>query len=306
MSEEQERKIDLVEDWRELSFEQKIEALKATISVPDLAAILGLEPDVGDKVPSPWNPDERTPSCHLYDDHFWDYSTGKGGDIFDLFQAFAPDEKLGSIMEQLKNGALRAGLEVGDVERRRPNALLDFSTELELLQGAHLIDVWDGMHVTPFGLIRHDGDTYVLHREPGRVYGVKVRYGSGGKGSWAGSQFTHRLYDPFGWPDGYAPQPWVIITEGESDAWAMIHATEGVDVLALPSGSGSWKDHWLDDLTPYDRVYLCFDNDRAGQEALEKVTRRIGWARAHQLKVPALYNDAREAIKAGWRPSFTP
>jgi hypothetical protein len=301
-----EQKIDLNEDWDDLSFEQQVEAIKATVTVPDVAQLLGFEPDSRGKIASPWHQEERTPSCHLYDDHFWDYSTGQGGDIFDLVKAFYPDASLRKIMNDLRNKALHAGLEVGDVERQRPTELQDFTSELALMEGAHLVDVWEGMHVTPFGLVQHEGDIYVLHREPGRVYGVKVRYGSGAKGSWAGSQFTHRLYDPYGWNASYTPKDWVVITEGESDAWALIHAglSDEADVLALPSGASAWKDHWLEDLTAYNRVYLCFDNDKAGKDALDKVTRRIGVIRAHTLRVPQLLNDAREAVKAGWQPSL--
>ena len=97
-----------------------------------------------------------------------------------------------------------------------------------------------------------------------------------------------------------------MITEGESDAWALIWATaRSVDVLALPSGSSSWKDHWLDDLTCYDRVLLCMDNDRAGKQALDKLLLKVGYSRAEPLRVPQLYTDAREAVEAGWRPEVT-
>jgi hypothetical protein len=65
-----------------------------------------------------------------------------------------------------------------------------------------------------------------------------------------------------------------------------------------------WKDAWLEDLAPYDEVLLCFDNDRAGTQALDKVTRKIGFDRAKELRVPQLYNDVREAVKAGWEPKL--
>ena len=74
--------------------------------------------------------------------------------------------------------------------------------------------------------------------------------------------------------------------------------------FALPSGASSWKDAWLEDLEQYEKVYLCMDNDRAGQAARDKLTRKIGWLKAEQLRVPPLYNDAREAIAAGWRPTL--
>ncbi len=301
----EERKIDLVEDWADLEFIDKVAALRATITVPEVVELFGIEATEGDKIPSPYNPDERTPSCHLYDDHWFDYSTGKGGDIFDLVMIL--DERkpeLKDAVRILHQGAVRCGKQYGDVETKQPRQLMDMSAGLTFQPVAN----WEGLDVRAFGLQRDgQGNIYVPHREPGLTYGVKVRYARGMKGSWAGSQYAHRLYDPLGW-ERMPHHSSVIICEGESDSWALLNvldAFDTCDVLALPSGAGTWRDHWLDDLVSYNTVYVCMDNDRAGQDARDKLTRAIGWDRVEYLRVPQLFNDARAAIAAGWRPFHT-
>jgi hypothetical protein len=298
-----------VTDWAEER--PTIELVKATVTVPEVAQLLGYDVDAGDKIPSPWNPEERTPSCHLYDDHFYDYSTGKGGDCIDLLMLHDPEATIDSALWQLWRRALRAGLEPGHVETQKPRELENFVGRIQ--QYEFVEAVYDlpthGVFRDPF-----TSDLFVAHwvgQQPPEggpdefVYGVKVRYRDGAKGAWPGSQFMHKLYSPVGWNPEHmvAGAHTAVICEGESDSWAMRQQVgELADVFALPSGAGSWKDHWLEDLEQYSTIYLCFDNDRAGQQALEKVTRKIGHERAHELRVPQLYNDAREAIGAGWRP----
>lgn len=303
------------DDWNALELPEQAAILKTTITMTELVELCGRDVQK-DKVRPPWNPTERTPSTHLYEDHFYDYGSGKHGDIFDwIAEEFVADghepPALPRLVWKVRDIALKGGKEPGDVEaqpvRRLENLAFDMPGEpvTELL----------GLGVSWYGICRdQDGTIYVPHVEPQEppgapdlVYGIKLRHPDGRKSSVPGSQFTHRLYHPYGWRflwgNGTA-----IIVEGESDSWAMIEATAdlelGVDVFALPSGASAWKDHWLEDLEPYSEILLCFDNDRAGKQALDKVTRKIGFDRAKALPVPQLYNDVREAVAAGWEPSL--
>lgn len=303
----EEFKVDIsdLDEWHELPFLDRVAVLRETVTVPEVAELLGLEADEGDKIPSPWNPDERTPSCHLYEDHFYDYSTGRGGDIFDLVMALNPDEypELKHAVKAIHERAVRAGKEYGDVEGSKPRERCDFTHQLPPAIQTYQDPI--DLFIRPeYGCIMDSGDLLVPHRDHDGVYGVKVRFANGGKGSWGGSQFMTRLYDPFGWAPGHFPAPVAVICEGESDCWALTHVLQGrADVYALPSGAGSWRDHWVDDLGSYNRVLVCMDNDDAGRRARDKVLLRVGYSRAERLDVPQLYGDAREAIKAGWRPS---
>lgn len=298
------------EDWNSLSIPERVAMLKTTVSMVDMVELCGHDV-TKDKVRPPWNPTERTPSTHLYEDHFYDYASGKHGDIFDWLaeEDIAQGEEprpLPKAVSYIRKLALRGGREPGDVDAQPVRNLEQLLQHLP----HHQVDTLLGLDVRGYGLHQTAaGDVYVPHYEyrPSSgvlVYGIKIRYAHGSKGSVPGSQFTHRLYDPYGWVDADYGDT-CVITEGESDCWALISTFDrpGLHrVLALPSGSSAWKDHWLEDLAPYGTVYVCFDNDRAGKQATEKVMRKIGYDRAKELRVPQLYNDVREAVEAGWRP----
>lgn len=301
--------IDRWEDdelWRELSLGDKIELVRSAVSMTEIAELLGIELDPNDKFRPPWNQTERTPSCQLYDDHFYDFASGRHGDFIDLWRAYVPDSSVPKIVNNVRYKAAFAGCEPGDVEAVPPRVLSEM---------AHLLppDPAEygpgGIDVRPFG-VRADGTgLWIPHAQAGKepaVYGIKRRWFDGRKTSVPGSQFTHRLYSPTGWYGPTMNQNTVVIAEGESDAWALWHEVGHMaTVLALPSGANAWKDHWLEDLEPYDRILLCFDNDKAGQAAYDKVIRKTGYGRTDRLKVPGLYGDAREAIQAGWVPAHS-
>lgn len=294
-------------DWSEEK--PTLELVKATVTVPEVADLLGLEP-VNDKIASPWNTEERTPSCHLYEDHYHDFSTGNHGDIVDLVQAYYPGYTIAHVVTLLWNKALRSGREPGDVEKVEPRNLVDFTEELASRTAFRPSSLDDG---TPFpgNVVCDESDNVLVpHADHDGVYGVKVRGADGAKSAWPGSQFTKRLYHPGCWafmPDRYFTGR-CIITEGESDCWALDAIFDDqlghADVFALPSGAQSWKDSWLKDLEPYSHVILCMDNDRPGKAARDKLTSKVGYLRAEQLWVPDLYKDARAAIVAGWRPTL--
>ena len=295
-----------------------IDLVKQTVTLPEVAELLGLEPDRNGKIRSPFNPDENTPSCHLYEDHFYDFSTGRGGDVVDLVQLLTRDEETGEQMPfgkavwMIWNRALRAGKEPGDVEAVAPRNLVDFGEEfygMTFEPGSY----WPELLGCPLpATVRMEDDgtkLLIAHQDEDGVYGVKIRELNGAKMSWPGSQFTKRLYHPHGWPEwhnGRAAWPGnvAIITEGESDCWHVeniIGLTDRpIEVLALPSGAGSWKDSWLRDLDQFDRVVIVMDNDRAGEQARDKLRSRIGWLKVEDAYVPQLFNDVREAVLAGW------
>jgi hypothetical protein len=303
------------EQWNPLPLEEKVALLKSAVSLPELVEMLGYDITSRNKVRPPWNPDERTPSCHLYEDHFYCYGTGKHGDLFDFL---AEEERAGGdeprplpkAVSYLRNLALKGGREPGDVDREPVRVVENLADQMGWDQrGAVGVSSLLGLDVSTFGLTRDpDGTIRIPHGEVSefdiKVYGIKLRHPDGRKTSVPGSQFTFKLYHPQGWGSAGRGNTTAVICEGESDSWAMWHqlAWRGTDVFALPSGASAWKDSWLKDLEPYSRIFLCFDNDRAGEQAFDKIIRKVGWDRGERLAVPALYGDAREAIAAGWKP----
>ncbi len=292
-------------DWSEAR--PTIDLLKSTVMVTEVLELLGVEVNAGHKFASPFNPDERTWSAHDFGDHWFDFAHGKGGDVIDLVRAFYPDMSINDVIRRIWTKALRAGLEPGHVEAQPVRQIVDFTDEFAKADSGYVWSDWD----TPLPPDVKVGKREMLipHRDQEGIYGVKVRGRDGRKEAWPGSQFTKRLYDPAGWVGEYASWPACILTEGESDCWALdelvLHVEGAVTpVYALPSGAGSWKDAWLTDLKPFDKVWICMDNDPSGVRAREKLTSKIGYLKAEQLRVPPMYNDAREAIAAGWRPSL--
>jgi hypothetical protein len=309
-----------VTDWSDtdLPLPEKVQLLKTMVDIVEVAELLGFEPDSNGKIPSPFNPDERTPSCHLYEpDHWFDFSTGRGGDCIDLVQALQEGCTWGKAVHLLWTRGLRAGFEPGRhtaVAKPEPADLWAAWTALPC--STYAPEAWASQLGLPAdalndladaGLVKCTAaDMFVPHWHPDedgkpRVRGIKTRALTGAKGSVTGSQYTHGLYEGM-----YVDhrQPVAVICEGESDCWALSWhwKDDPVDVFALPGGAGLWRDEWLETLASYQSIWLAFDNDQAGRQATDKVTRAIGWGRANRLQLPGFVNDVREAYVQGWRP----
>lgn len=307
-------------DWSEHEFDSvvdKAKALHSMLNIVEVAELLGLEPDHNLKVHSPYNDADHTPSCQLYEpDHFFCYSTGKGGDAIDLVMAIT-GRTWGQALGTLWNRGLRAGFEPGRHEAVSKPPAVDLTEQFHLAWSQSdmtKVDVWAGKLGLPSDWVFRlqdweeiafvGDDLWIAHwqdDESGqrKVRGIKTRALAGGKGSITGSQYSHGLYDP-----SLCHGRTAVIVEGESDCWALgFHWSEApVHVYALPCGAGVWRSEWLAQLEGYESIWLAFDRDDAGRRATEKVTRAIGWDRTQHLQIPGLYNDVREAYLAGWRP----
>lgn len=299
-------------DFAEMTAMEKVDYVRATMSPLDLADTFELDESHG-KIRSPYNPDERTPSCHLYEDGWFDYSTGKGGDVIDLYMLLTGAE-WGRALNKLLEGAVRADADPERI-RRRPTELPDLTAHFRALSEPAVcgdLGPWAD-RLKPVGreylgwlavngaIAVVGAEMFIPHWHDGVVRGIKVRNLKGQKSAVPGSTFAVGLY----WP-GVMPQRQgrVVIAEGESDSWCLYQSLHACDIAALPGGAGLWKDAWLKDLEGYETVYTAFDNDRAGQQATEKVRSAVGWGRWKELKVPSLYNDVREAMAAGWEPQL--
>lgn len=93
----------------------------------------------------------------------------------------------------------------------------------------------------------------------------------------------------------------VTFTEGELDAMSLFQLGQR-NVCSLPNGAGdqTWIDLAWDWLAGFDTIYLCLDTDKAGQDALEKIIRRLGYQWAVKvITLPGGHKDANEALMAG-------
>ena len=77
----------------------------------------------------------------------------------------------------------------------------------------------------------------------------------------------------------------VVITEGEFDAMSLIQ--EGWDrVISISCGASTFKDEWVEILKKEKSIYICYDNDQAGQKGVEIAVAKLGAGRCFRILLP--------------------
>lgn len=107
----------------------------------------------------------------------------------------------------------------------------------------------------------------------------------------------------FGWQAVPDKARSIIITEGEIDAMTWWQA--GLPALSTWSGAGNiqWVENEWERLARFDRIYVAFDNDEAGEKGAIAVVERLGRARCRLVVTP--FKDANECLARGFdRQSF--
>lgn len=93
----------------------------------------------------------------------------------------------------------------------------------------------------------------------------------------------------------------VVVVEGELDALSVAAATGGTwPVVSLPGGAGSAKKAVAADLewlSSFESIVLCFDNDKAGQEAVEACAPLLPPGKCSIVTLPR--KDANDMLVAG-------
>ena len=130
----------------------------------------------------------------------------------------------------------------------------------------------------------------------GRVVAYKERDQSKNF-TWAGKNEDDQLFGQQNFGSGKT----VVITEGEMDALSVWQARPNWPVVSVPNGAKAAKKALSKQLTyllGFDEIVLMFDNDDAGQAAVEEC---IGLFPSDRVFIATLgaYKDASEAIQAG-------
>jgi hypothetical protein len=98
----------------------------------------------------------------------------------------------------------------------------------------------------------------------------------GARSRWIGKS---KPQIPYGaWQLRKADRRALILTEGESDTWALAEFVPSVVALGIP-GASAWKPGWLAGIDDFERIYLSFDADDAGRKLADIVMRDISRAR---------------------------
>ncbi len=140
---------------------------------------------------------------------------------------------------------------------------------------------WDARIVIP---IFDRGGNFIFNkyrRAPWETEGPKYMYDKGSKSALYG---INKL----------ASATVVIICEGEFDALAL--ETKGFTGVSSTGGAGTFLPHWCAWLVGKE-VYVCFDNDEAGEKGREVVQRILPDAK--QLRLPSGYKDVTEFFVDG-------
>lgn len=91
----------------------------------------------------------------------------------------------------------------------------------------------------------------------------------------------------------------IAICEGEIDAMTLHQV--GIPALSVNAGAGNhqWIDSDWERLDRFSEIYLCYDNDEAGQKGAREVANRLGADRC-RIVLFGEFKDANEALQGGF------
>jgi twinkle protein len=102
----------------------------------------------------------------------------------------------------------------------------------------------------------------------------------------------------FGWHLIDPSQRVIAIAEGEIDAMSLHQV--GIPALSVNAGAGNhqWIDNDWSKLERFSEIYLCYDNDEAGQKGAKEVANRLGLDRC-KVVVFGTSKDANDYLRTG-------
>lgn len=227
-----------------------------------------------------------------------DFATGESGDILDLWRL----AKGISFPETLSQVRAHLGIHPPEFSRTpKKEYSLPKDEGTAILPGT---PVWSwlegrGIHPDTFKRFLLQQKNVVLafpYYRDNQVIHMKYRSVTEKK-FWASAGTEPAL---FGWQAFPDDSRSVVICEGEMDCLAL--SQYGFPALSVPYGAGTgakldWIDTEYERLEAFDEIYLCMDNDAAGQDSLPEMVRRLGRDRCRIVSLPC--KDANECIKKG-------
>ncbi|MCP3683420.1 MAG: hypothetical protein GY861_12100 [bacterium] len=123
---------------------------------------------------------------------------------------------------------------------------------------------------------------------------LAVERKKGKKITWVSKDAQEHLW---GWHTITDNDRYVILFEGELDMATSYQW--GFPSLSLPMGSNgtAWIENDYEHLGRFEKIYLCFDSDDAGEKAFETMSNRLGKERCFKVKLPK--KDLNEMLLEG-------
>lgn len=228
-----------------------------------------------------------------------DFAEGHGGDLLDLWAAVR-GQSIGAALADVCQylGIKRPDFSGSRIERsvvRPPKGsrkAADDAGVMRWLQEARKLSV---EAIAAYRVGSKDGAVALPAFAPdgGSVQYIKYR-STRDKKFWSEAGGKPCL---FGWQAIPDADRSVVICEGELDALAWY--SYGYPALSPTNGATNcqWIDVEFDRLARFDAIYLSFDMDEAGRQALPEIVERLGAERCRVIELPA--KDANQCLLDG-------
>jgi twinkle protein len=229
-----------------------------------------------------------------------DWATGEGGDLVDLWAAARRVSIADALRQAREFLGIAAPAFAGSAQRsyrrpEKPKATRPKGAVLEYLHGRGLTDAT----IAAYKVAANDTDDEIIFPflRGGELVNCKYLKLERPLGKKQVRQEKDAEPCLFGWQAIPDLARSVVVCEGEIDAmtwWQM-----GFPALSVWSGAGNlqWVENEWDRLARFDRIYLAFDADDAGQAGAAAAVERLGRARCRIVTTP--YKDANECVAKG-------
>lgn len=79
---------------------------------------------------------------------------------------------------------------------------------------------------------------------------------------------------------------WIILNEGEKDVISLLN--KGItNTVGNSGGANTFKPDWLPLFDKFERIYICYDVDVAGDQGVRKLVKKLGVERCYTVQLPS-------------------
>ena len=89
-----------------------------------------------------------------------------------------------------------------------------------------------------------------------------------------------------------------VFVTGNCDAMSVDQMCPNIPSLSMPSGASNldWINNDFERLQQFERIYILTDMDAAGEQAAQKIAKRLGLTRCFRISLPTGYKDANDFL----------